>query len=172
MFFHQSNTGPRKLRPRPRFRPTLFRRRRGRWPTILIGVLRPHRNVANEAAEVAGLGHRALRFAGPHLSIPSWQSGPELAKCGLPGEWIVIIDQGRCSSSVRPGVCACTRSSAIDIGRRVFRGRLWLAGNPSRSLCQPGERVSKWLSDGRLEAELRSIPAPGCYGTNTQITRT
>jgi len=96
---------------------------------------------------------------------------PELAARGLQDELIVVSDAGAvylghhawlmCLYALkryRPWAQRLSRPALLPFARQAFT-----------ILSANRQRVSKWLgllTDGELEAELRNIHAPGCYGTN------
>jgi predicted DCC family thiol-disulfide oxidoreductase YuxK len=99
---------------------------------------------------------------------------PELAAKGLRDELIVVSDEG----AVYVGdhawlMCLYALKRYRHWARRLSRPALApFARQAFTVLSANRQRVSKWLgllSDGELEAELRNIRAPKCYGTDAQI---
>jgi len=98
---------------------------------------------------------------------------PELAARGLRDELIVVSDEGAVYLGDRAWLMClyalkCYRQWAQRLARPAL---LPFARQAFTILSANRHRVSKWLgllSDGELEAELRNIQAPRCYGTDPQ----
>ena len=113
------------------------------------------------------------RWVGLHMapssSLPRMY--PELAARSLRDDLIVVSDEGAvylgdhawlmCLYALkryRHWALRLSRPALLPFARQAFK-----------VLSANRQRVSKWLgllSDSELQAELRNIHAPGCYGTN------
>jgi predicted DCC family thiol-disulfide oxidoreductase YuxK len=96
---------------------------------------------------------------------------PELAACGLRDELIVVSDEGAVYLGDHAWLmCLYALKRYRRWAQRLSRPALLpFARQAFQVLSANRRRVSKWLgllSDGELEAELRNIHVPRCYGTN------
>ena len=96
---------------------------------------------------------------------------PELAACGLCDELVVVSDEGAVYLGDHAWLmCLYALKRYRHWAQRLSRPALLpFARQAFTILSANRQRVSKWLgllSDGGLEAELRSIHTPRCYGTN------
>ena len=97
---------------------------------------------------------------------------PALAKRGLREELIVVSDEGAVYLGNRAWlICLFALKRYRHWASRLSRPALLpLARQAFKVLSANRRRVAKWLdllSDTDLEAELRNIQAPGCYGTES-----
>jgi predicted DCC family thiol-disulfide oxidoreductase YuxK len=99
---------------------------------------------------------------------------PELAARGLRDELIVVSDEGAVYLGDHAWLmCLYALKRYRHWAQRLSRPALApFARQAFTVLSANRQRVSKWLgllSDEGLEAELRNIHAPKCYGTDPQI---
>ncbi|HEX4595791.1 MAG TPA: DCC1-like thiol-disulfide oxidoreductase family protein [Bryobacteraceae bacterium] len=100
---------------------------------------------------------------------------PELAARGLQEELIVVSDEGAVYLGDHAWLmCLYALKRYRHWAQRLARPALLpFARQAFKLLSANRRRVSKWLgllSDGELEAELRQIHAPRCYGTNPETS--
>jgi predicted DCC family thiol-disulfide oxidoreductase YuxK len=96
---------------------------------------------------------------------------PDLSARGLRDELIVVSDEGAVYLGDHAWLmCLYALKRYRHWAQRLsLPALLPLARQAFTILSANRQRVSKWLgllSDGELEAELRNIHAPRCYGTN------
>jgi hypothetical protein len=96
---------------------------------------------------------------------------PELAARGLRDELIVVSDEGAVYLGDHAWLmCLFALKGYRHWAQRLSRPALLpFARQAFTVLSANRHRVSKWLglmTDGELEAELRNVHAPRCYGTN------